>query len=222
MPCERAPYPLGQLRVVGDDHPALADREVLVGEEAEATCAAERSAGAAPMCRSGRMRRVLERRRGGVGARFLRVPPCRRRTRRSGARATTFVLAVTAASTSAGSRLRSSGPRMSQKTGVAPVCPITFAAATKLSEGTITSSPGPHPQASSARWRAAVPLETARACRVPQKAAKACSNSCTCGPMLHQPDAMVLRAASTISESTTRSESGIDHVASVLELTDKV
>ena len=52
---------------------------------------------------------------------------------------------------------------MSQKTGVAPVWTIVFAAATKLSEGTSTSSPGPQPTASSARWSAAVPFATASA-----------------------------------------------------------
>ena len=44
-----------------------------------------------------------------------------------------------------GSRFRSSPPPMSQNTGVAPVCRTTLAAATKFSDGSTTSSPGPQP-----------------------------------------------------------------------------
>src|SRR5919204_5803081 len=119
-----------------------------------------------------------------------------------------FVFGVTVASTSAGSRFRSSGPAMSQKTGSAPVTATAFAAATKLSEGTTTSSPGPHPSATRARWSAAVPFATASASAAPQKEANSRSSSATRGPMLHQPERTTSSTASTSSSSTRRSESG--------------
>ena len=45
-----------------------------------------------------------------------------------------------------------------------------------------TSSPGPTPRTTSARWSAAVPLESARALRAPVAAANSASNASTCGP----------------------------------------
>ena len=70
-----------------------------------------------------------------------------------------FVRSVTSAGISAGSMLRSPS-RTSQKTGVAPQCSITFAVAGHVIGLVITSSPGPTPSASSARWSAAVPEAT--------------------------------------------------------------
>ena len=52
---------------------------------------------------------------------------------------------------------------MSQKTGIAPVWTTTLAAATKFSDGSTTSSPGPQPQATRAACSATVPLATASA-----------------------------------------------------------
>src|SRR5687768_2484164 len=100
---------------------------------------------------------------------------------------------------------------MSQKTGVAPVCTIVLPAATKLSEGSTTSSPALQPTASNAMWSAAVPFATAIACLTSEKAANCSSNSDTRGPMLHQPEASVSCAAAIISASTTTSESGTVH-----------
>src|SRR5205823_2739628 len=121
-----------------------------------------------------------------------------------------FVLGVIAAATSVGSRFRSSAPAMSQKTGSAPVTAIAFAAATKFSEGTTTSSPGPQPSATRARWSAAVPFATATASPAPQKAANSRSNSSTRGPMLHQPERTTSSTASTSWSSTRRSDRGTD------------
>jgi hypothetical protein len=59
------------------------------------------------------------------------------------------VRGVMASSTCARSRLRESRPT-STNTGRAPTRTITFAVATKLSAGVMTSAPGPIPQASSA------------------------------------------------------------------------
>ena len=50
-----------------------------------------------------------------------------------------------------GSMQRSSWPPISAKTGVAPAWITVAAVATKVNEGTITSSPGPTPAQSSAR-----------------------------------------------------------------------
>src|SRR6478736_4595631 len=116
-----------------------------------------------------------------------------------------------AASMSFGSAVRSSTPAMSQKIGVAPAWPMVFAAATKLSDGTTTSSPGPQPTASNARWRAAVPFATAKAYFAPQKLANSRSKSATFCPMLHQPDRTTSSAASSISALTSTSDSGTTH-----------
>src|SRR5436190_13507168 len=89
---------------------------------------------------------------------------------------------------------------------------MEFAAATKLSDGTTTSAPGPQPTASNARWSAAVPFATANACFAPQNRANSCSSSATRGPMLHQPDRTTDKTAFSISTSTSTSESGTSHV----------
>src|SRR5436190_4983630 len=89
---------------------------------------------------------------------------------------------------------------------------MEFAAATKLSDGTTTSSPERQPTASRARWSAAVPFATANACLAPQNRANSCSSSATRGPMLHQPDRTTDKTAFSISTSTSTSESGTSHV----------
>ena len=101
---------------------------------------------------------------------------------------------------------------MSQKTGVAPDCATVLAAATKVSDGRTTSSPGPQPTASTASCSAAVPLDSAIACRAPQNAANSCSNASTRGPMLHHPDATVSSTAARSSSSTSKSERGTDQL----------
>ena len=73
---------------------------------------------------------------------------------------------VSAASRSAGSRLRSSARRRRRRPA-SRRCATAFAAATKLSDGSTTSSPGPQPTPRSARWSAAVPFATASACGAP-------------------------------------------------------
>lgn len=82
----------------------------------------------------------------------------------------------------------------------------------EFSDGTMTSCPGRQPTASSARWSAAVPFETAIACRHVQSAAKASSNSSTVGPMLHHPEETTSLRALRISSSTRRSASGTLHL----------
>src|SRR3954453_19838845 len=61
----------------------------------------------------------------------------------------------------------------------------------------ITSSPGRTPTASSARWRAVVPLETAHACVAPTNSANSRSKAATSGPCVTQPDKIALPAAET-------------------------
>ncbi len=56
-----------------------------------------------------------------------------------------LVRGVIARSAATGSRLQVAGS-MSAKTGVAPHCQTALAVAMKLSDGTITSSPGPTPE----------------------------------------------------------------------------
>ena len=60
--------------------------------------------------------------------------------------------------------------------------------ATNVSDGTITSSPGPKPATTHMRWRPTVQLATASAWRAPVYAASCASSSSVCGPMLSQPD----------------------------------
>ena len=102
------PQTRGQLVVVGHDHAALSDRQVLVREEAETADVARacRTCGRSdlPPARGPRPRP----RRGHDAPRPRRSPPCRTDSRRSAGRPAPSCVGVTAASTSAGSRLRSS------------------------------------------------------------------------------------------------------------------
>src|SRR5581483_2055018 len=93
-----------------------------------------------------------------------------------------FVRGVNAVSTPSGSRHHVERS-MSTNTGFAPTYRTAFAVATYVSDGTMTSSPGPAPSASKARWSAAVPLETESALRTPQSSANVDSNRETKGPV---------------------------------------
>src|SRR5262249_43496540 len=72
-------------------------------------------------------------------------------------------------------------------TGRAPRCSTTAAVAVKVIGLVITSSPGPTPIASSARWSAAVQELTASAWRHPMASADAFANSLTFNPVVSQP-----------------------------------
>ena len=85
-------------------------------------------------------------------------------------------------------------------TGSAPTYRTALTLATKVRAGTITSSPGPTPAASSARCSAAVPLLTAATWRTPRYSLNASSNSAVRGPMVSQPE---LRQSSTASTSVS-------------------
>ena len=84
----------------------------------------------------------------------------------------------------------------SANTGVAPQCQTAFAVAMNDSDGTITSSPGPTPEAYSARCSAVVQFVVAIAWRAPTRAANACSKACTRGPCETQPDSITAASAS--------------------------
>src|SRR5829696_4606186 len=113
-----------------------------------------------------------------------------------------------------------SSSRTSANTGVAPAWTITFAVAGHVIEVVITSSPSPTPSASSDRWSAAVPLESAIACFAPQYSAKRSSSSAVFGPVVSQPERIVSATASTSSSPTAggwnerkvrlRESSGVD------------
>src|SRR5688572_24687568 len=109
-----------------------------------------------------------------------------------------FVRSVTAASTSAGSMLRSPS-RTSTKTGVAPACTITFAVAGHVIGVVITSSPGPMPRATSARCIAAVPEATASTCFASRYSAIRSSSSAARGPVVSQPERSASATASISS-----------------------
>ena len=89
--------------------------------------------------------------------------------------------------------------RTSAKTGVAPAWTITFAVAGHVIGVVITSSPGPTPTASSARWSAAVPDATASTCSASTNSAKRRSSSAERGPVVSQPERRVSATASISS-----------------------
>ncbi len=89
--------------------------------------------------------------------------------------------------------------RTSQKTGVAPQCSITLAVAGQVIGLVITSSPGPTPSASSARWSAAVPEVTASTCSASRYAAMRSSSSAARGPVVSQPERSVSTTAAISS-----------------------
>ena len=170
MPCERSSRMRArELVVVGDDHPALADREVLVGEEAEAPDRTERPARLArPAALRPRAQRPRSRRR--------RAALRSRRTAHSHGKA---------AVVEHHDRLRPWRDRSLDvvRVEIEVVRPEDVAEDRRRAgvanrvrhrdegqRGEITSSPGPTPAARSARCSAAVPLLTAIACRAPVNA----------------------------------------------------
>ncbi len=75
----------------------------------------------------------------------------------------------------------------STSTGRSPASATTFAVAGNVYAGTSTSSPGSSPNASTARWSAAVPELTASACSTSHAFASPASNSSTFGPIVSIP-----------------------------------
>ena len=110
-----------------------------------------------------------------------------------------FVRSVIAASTEAGSRVKSSSA-MSAKTGVAPVSATEFAVAAKVNEGTMTSSPAPMPLDNRPRCRPEVPEFTATQARPSPKCAEnSASNAATSGPWAIMPERSTRSTASRSS-----------------------
>src|SRR5262245_43226748 len=109
-----------------------------------------------------------------------------------------FVFSVTSWATCSASMFRSES-RTSAKTGVAPAWTMTFAVAGQVMGVVITSSPGPTPTASSARWSAAVPEATASTCSAWTYSAKHRSSSVARGPVVSQPERRVSATASISS-----------------------
>src|SRR5439155_24191484 len=110
-----------------------------------------------------------------------------------------FVRSVTACAARAGSMLRSPSST-STKTGVAPLCTITFTVAGQVIVVVITSSPGPTPSATRARCRAAVPEASASTCSASRYSAIRRSSSAARGPVVSQPERSV-SATAAISSS---------------------
>src|SRR5215218_1695688 len=77
---------------------------------------------------------------------------------------------------------------------------MQLAEATKLNGEVITSSPASTPAARIARWRPAVPLDTAETCAAPTKSASAPSKRPSVGPSDSRPE--------RITSSTSASSSG--------------
>src|SRR5574341_1321612 len=78
--------------------------------------------------------------------------------------------------------------------------------ATKVRLGTITSSPGRTPAPKRAKCKAAVPLDTARACFTPTNLAKRFSNSEVTSPMESQRDFRTRLTAFSSTEEISMSE----------------
>src|SRR5438132_6983956 len=92
--------------------------------------------------------------------------------------------------------------RTSAKTGVAPQWTITFAVAGQVIDVVITSSPGPTPTASRARWSAAVPDDSASTCFASRYSRIRRSSSAARGPVVSQPERIVSATAATSSSPT--------------------
>src|SRR5476649_189207 len=92
-----------------------------------------------------------------------------------------FVRDVIARSRRDGSIVNDRGST-STNTALAPVYWIAATVATNVNGTVITSSPGPTPAASNARWSAAVPELTATPWSAPHTAANSCSNASTSSP----------------------------------------
>ena len=76
----------------------------------------------------------------------------------------------------------------SANTGVAPRSTTRLTVETHVSDGVITSSPGPIPRACNSTCMPAVAEDTATACRQPVARANAASRSATRGPVVSHPD----------------------------------
>src|SRR5271154_1476890 len=113
------------------------------------------------------------------------------------------VRSLTAAAAAAGSRARVTGS-VSANTGRARSYRTTLAEATNERGLVITSSPSLTPTARSARWRPAVPLETAHPNGAPTRAANALSNAGTRGPSESWPE----RSTSTTARSSASPRTG--------------
>src|SRR4051812_9547948 len=88
---------------------------------------------------------------------------------------------------------------MSANTGFAPKRQTALAVAKNVKLGTITSSPGPMPRASSTSSKASLPDAQPTACSVPQYSAMAASNLAQAGPCTNVP----LRETSAIAASSS-------------------
>ena len=97
------------------------------------------------------------------------------------------VRGVIAASTARGSR-HSVSRSTSTSTGRAPTCSIVLTHEAKVQVEVTTSSPGPTPWASSARWRPPVAWASATPWRAPARAATRLPSSSDLGPVVIQPD----------------------------------
>jgi hypothetical protein len=94
---------------------------------------------------------------------------------------TPLVRGVIAASTAAGSMQKKSGS-MSTKTGMAPVSATELAVAAKVNDGTMTSSPTPHPRRGN-DVKGEVPGLTAGDGSTCSRSRNSDSNAATSGPM---------------------------------------
>ena len=114
---------------------------------------------------------------------------------------TAFVRGPIAASVARRSRANEQASR-STNTGAAPVATTAFADAMNVRAGTITSSPGPTPAATSAICSAAVPELAATARSVPTKEANSASKAATSGPAAIWPERRTRSTASSSAEPT--------------------
>src|SRR6266699_6184154 len=130
---------------------------------------------------------------------------------------TARVRRVTSRGISAGSRLNDRGS-ISANTGVAPTWQTEVAVPAQVIDGTITSSPGPMPSASSIAARAVVPLAKLTACAHWCLAANSRSNSAFCGPFVRIPLANTSRMASISASPSSGFASRIRGVTSDLPL----
>src|SRR5690606_29954577 len=107
---------------------------------------------------------------------------------------------VMARSTAAGS-MQSVVGSTSTSTGVAPTCSTTLAVAAKVRVGTITSSPGPMPSATSATCRPAVQELSISEVPpgAPTYAPNCASNALVRGPVVIQSERSVAATSSTSS-----------------------
>src|SRR5207302_7365830 len=96
--------------------------------------------------------------------------------------------------------------------GSAPQWMTAAAVATKVMEGTRTSSPGPMPIAFRARKSAAVPFETATASFVPVRSAQAFSNASVRGPAVIHSESSASRTPRSSRSSNSSSDSRAFHI----------